>query len=405
MDEKNLGGGGHVRTRGAACALFLAAFIALLFLNGCAKKSDERAAAQNTQAAEQPISFTDQRGKTISLPRPAQRIVALPTQAASLIMALDGSADRVIAMHSSAAAALQKSVLAEIFPAARGIASGISNDSFTPNVESIAALAPDLVVQWGWDDGTITPGSYDGPDSYIDPLENAGLTVAGLYYKGTQEELELWMDMLSKAIGKPERGQQIISWHKKTREAMRNAANAKKTSGKNAANAKPRVLVVSRFGDTIRVSCGETYASYFVSLAGGQNVCTEAQWQITVSLEQILQWNPEIILLNNYNEATPADVYAAPLWNETAAAKNRRVYKIPSGGYRWGTPNQESPLMWQWLAALVDRDANKKLALRGAMREAYQLLYGYELSNAQIDGILHVDINKDSAGYAALLAR
>ncbi|MGO7165380.1 hypothetical protein ACCS78_41040, partial [Rhizobium johnstonii] len=51
-------------------------------------------------------------------------------------------------------------------------------------------------------------------------------------------------------------------------------------------------------------------------------------------------------------------VYNDPILSLTNAAKSKRVYKMPLGGYRWDPPSQESPLSWMWTAnlLLVHRD-------------------------------------------------
>lgn len=117
------------------------------------------------ESADQPrtITLTDQRGAVIRLDAHARRIVTIPMPAASMLIALDGSADRLAAMHAGSAAAIRKEILGEFFPKAASLPSDIATESFAPNVESITKVKPDLVVQWG-----------DRGSEVIAPLENAG---------------------------------------------------------------------------------------------------------------------------------------------------------------------------------------------------------------------------------------
>ena len=127
--------------------------------------------------------------------------------------------------------------------------------------------------------------------------------------------------------------------------------------------------------------------------------------QIEFTPEQALAWDPDIILLNAYEredvtgaDLTPADVYAHPILSQTRAALDRRVYKMPVGAVWWDSGNQESPLMWMWIAMLAQPE-HFDFDLRGEIRQAFQSMYSYELSEAEIDTILHLDMHADAAGY------
>src|SRR5713226_9555524 len=95
------------------------------------------------------IRVDDQRGRTLELPKPAERIVAIPIPMASIIMALDGSSRRIVGMHPSAHQSIQEGFLRHVFPEALSIQADVTRGGmFTPNLESILALRPDVVVQW-----------------------------------------------------------------------------------------------------------------------------------------------------------------------------------------------------------------------------------------------------------------
>ena len=93
------------------------------------------------------IRVVDQRGRTIELPKPAERIVTIPIPMASVIMALDGSARRIVGMHPSARQSIQDGFLRRIFPEALSIQADVTRGGmFTPNLESLLTLCPDVVV-------------------------------------------------------------------------------------------------------------------------------------------------------------------------------------------------------------------------------------------------------------------
>ncbi|UIY29603.1 hypothetical protein LZK73_01160 [Neorhizobium galegae] len=126
---------------------------------------------------------------------------------------------------------------------------------------------------------------------------------------------------------------------------------------------------------------------------------------MTINKEQIAQWDPEIIFLNAFEARLNIDwVYNDPILSLTKAARNKRVYKMPLGGYRWDPPNQESPLAWMWTANITQPDVFK-YDLRAEMKTAYKTLYNYDITDADIDGILWMKDQSGSANYAQFKAK
>ncbi|CAH0327824.1 hypothetical protein SRABI128_06499 [Microbacterium sp. Bi128] len=119
---------------------------------------------------------------------------------------------------------------------------------------------------------------------------------------------------------------------------------------------------------------------------------------VGVDVEQVLAWDPEIILLGNFDDAMPTDVYANPVWQSISAVRSRRVYKVPLGGYRWDPPGQESPLMWRWLTDVSFPSGNRS-TLRDETNDYFDFLYRYQPSATELDKILWTEANGTSANY------
>jgi hypothetical protein len=109
-----------------------------------------------------------------------------------------------------------------------------------------------------------------------------------------------------------------------------------------------------------------------------------------VNAEQVAAWNPDVILPNAFEDALELSrVPDGPILSLTAAAQSGRVCKMPLGGYRWDPPDQESPLSWLWLANLLHPEVFDH-DLRAEMRTAYRMLYGHDLTDAEIDEIRRI---------------
>ncbi|HIY86929.1 MAG TPA: ABC transporter substrate-binding protein [Candidatus Yaniella excrementavium] len=256
----------------------------------------------------------------------------------------------------------------------------ISGQDFIPNMEEVLAADPDVVVQWG-----------DMGDEVLQPIEQAGLPVVGLEY-GTQEDLETWIDLFGDMIGKPERADEILNW-------MHEEAEAVSGQVEDLDLESPRGLSMSYSERAISVDTSSDYAQHVFDTAGITNVAKDAPVTDGVaSAEQIIEWDPEIIFLSAFDPAVPEDVYNDPRLSEVTAVKDKRVYRAPLGVYRWQVPSAESPLYWNWVAALA-YPGEFEVDLPAEMREQTAFLYNYDLTDEDIDLELRTDINDGSANY------
>ncbi len=358
-----------------------------VLLSSCGDNSaaapEDTAARSSTAALAQPISVTDQRGRTLTFDRPVTSVVTIPMPAASLLVAVDQSADHLSGMHNASWLAMRDGTMGKLFPNALKVPHEIATADFTPNVESIRALNPDVVVQWS--DSQLT-----------EPLENAGLTVLGLTNTGQQSDVDTWVTLFSEMLGKPERATAMKS--RSDHELTRIRALASGRSGPG-----PGILYFNRFTGGLKVAANGSYNDFYIKLVGGSNPATadtgvKGSGMVGVDVEQVLAWNPEVILLGNFDGALPQDVYSDPVWQNVAAVRHRRVYKVPLGGYRWDPPGQESPLMWQWLTD-ISFPGQAPSPLRGAIPDYYRFLYGRAPDSAEIDTMLWMSVNSQSADY------
>ncbi|WP_196260807.1 ABC transporter substrate-binding protein [Pelagibacterium limicola] len=354
----------------------------------CAGAAALTFALLSTAAAyAQSIEIVDQENRTITLPRPAERIVTIPMPMASGVIAIDGSADKLVGMNPLSLTAIQEGILGRIFPEALSITDAVTATNFVPNVEALAAANPDLVIQWGG----------RGPE-IVDPILNAGLNALLIVY-GNETNTRDYMSNVATAIGKPERIEALVDWRERVQQEI-----AATTEGLSD-DERPNVLYLGRsLSDITASGAPNNYNNWYIELAGGKNAAAELEGNQSINREQIAQWNPDVILLNSFEpELDVSWVYDDPILSLTTAAQEGRVYKMPLGGYRWDPPNQESPLTWMWLAELLHPDLFD-FDLRSEMVEAYQVLYNHALTDADIDEILWVSFQGDGAGYDQFLA-
>ncbi len=339
------------------------------------------AAARQTTGA----TFTDQRGKTFTFTQPAQRVVTIAIPLFWTFMTVDGSESRVVGANSVAAAQMKDGIVARVFPRAAAVPTTITRGgTFTPNIEALLALHPDAVFQWA-----------DRGDDLIGALDRAGLPAIGVKNTNSESDIETWIRMSGVVAGREARADSIIRWMQ--------AGNHRFDSltAPIPPKDRPRVLALTEYSRAITANGPTSYLGQIIRRAGGTSAATVDG---TIGIEQVLAWDPEVILLTAFETKKPADLIADPRWSHTSAARHGRVYKLPFGVTRWGGYGPESPLFLAWLTSLLHPN-RFNLPLRDEMRSAYQTLFHFEATDTDLDRVLQLDDNASSAAYSRFMVR
>jgi len=347
-------------------------------------------AASLAQAQE--IEITDLTGQTIKLEKPAERIIAFPVPMASMVVALDQGPDRLIGLHPEAQSAIADGILGEFYPKAKELGTGILANNATrgskPNVEALASLQPDLVLQW----------AHAGEDN-IAPLKNAGINTAVVVSGDDDTYVQQTLTMLGKAIGREDRAEMLNQWHNDVMATLE-----AKLEGVAEEN-KPKVAYFFYSTDKLWTVGNNYHDGWQILLTGGRNVAASIDKWKEVSLEQVAEWNPEVIFISTFEKnASVQRFYDDPILSLTDAAKGQRVYQVPMGGYRWDPGSAESPLGWMWFAEVLHPDLFD-FDIRAEVKDWYPKLYGHTPTEEQIDGILRMTMNAGALGYEQFAAQ
>ena len=125
------------------------------------------------------------------------------------------------------------------------------------------------------------------------------------------------------------------------------------------------------------------YQNEMTKIAGGECVTASLdsdKWT-DISVEQLLQWDPEYIFVVNYAEYSIDDLKNDEALKDLRAVKENKVFMIPSAIEAWDYPQPSSALGLYWMAGilhpdLVDPDRYLEEALT-----FYKTYYDLELSN------------------------
>ena len=104
-------------------------------------------------------------------------------------------------------------------------------------------------------------------------------------------------------------------------------------------------------------------------------------------MEQILKWNPDVILF------APGSIYATvgedSAWQGVTAIKEGRYYEVPNGPYNWMgfPPSVQRMLGMMWMAKLLYPDA-ADYDLQAEVTEYFKLFYHTDLTDEAYNALV-----------------
>ncbi len=330
-------------------------------------------------AAQAEVQFLDHRGTVITLEQPPQRIVSMFASGPLVHYAIDGKSERTVGVNKKANAMYEGSFYAQLIPEFLKLNMNVAGDGFAPNVEAILELKPDVVLQWIFD------------PKIIAPRESVGLKVIGWDCCTNQHRRE-YLQLAGYTTGRIDRAQAILQKQDASDAALRAIFAGQKPEEAVG------ILVVDEIKDSFRVIAN---SSQDYSLSGTRNLAADdtGEWWRTVDAEQLLVWNPAVIVIPAYAaELKPSDFYGNAVLANLDAVKNKRVYKFPQ--FNRSPDAAEIYLSDDWLARVANpaKFADPK-AFRATVKDGYKLIYQKDLTDEQIRFILELEQNQDSAGY------
>lgn len=328
------------------------------------------------------VTVTDVNGFSVTLTEPSQRSAPLPPPLGTFAIAIPGDADHLVTAHPWSKSVMMQGSLAGYFPSLAELPTGAVGGGFVPNIEELLATDPDLVFQVG----------FIG-DDVLAPIIAAGLPVLTINVTANDDAMD-WIPMMGAAYGVEDRADRILSWRQET------LASITRILADLSDEDRPTVAHLARYGDALRVVGGGHFRSWQIEAMGGVNVASDVrQRSAEISAEQLIAWDPEILLLNAFQpDLTPQMVYNDPVLQSLRAVRERRVYAFPVGGDRWEAPVAESPLGWMWLSELLHPD-RFRWDDTAEITAAHEMLYGQAPSPGAIGQILKLDANQGSTGY------
>lgn len=310
----------------------------------------------------------DSAGRAVSLSRPAARI--FPAGPPAAILAYTLAPDALLGWTRANRAEEREFLLPGIGDRPElGRLTGRGN---TASLELVLELKPDLILDVGSTNATFV--------SLADRIqEQTGIPY--ILLDGRFAGIPAAYRLLGQATGRTERAESLAGYAETTVATL---------LGRVATvppERRPRVYY-ARGPAGLETGLGGSINVETLEALGAVNVAGERRGGLaTVSLEQVLAWDPEVIVTIDRDFA--ATVGSDPLWRGVRAVRNGRVHlspKIPFGWVDFPPSVNRLPGLW-WLARLLYPNLVTE-DIRAIARDFHDLFYGVTPTDAQLDRIL-----------------
>lgn len=206
----------------------------------------------------------------------------------------------------------------------------------------------------------------------------------------TIEEQQLLVQQMGIALHQEEEAQAYLDYYKQCVERVKSVAAT--------IPAEERIRVYHSVNEATRTDAPDTLPADWLEIVGVINVSLDDPLEFTdnkyfASLEQIMMWNPEVILVNE--KGVDEYIRAKDQWQSLDAVINDRVYLMPLGISRWGHPTSiETPLAILWTAKTLYPDYFEDIDLEAEARYFYKEFFEIEISEELLGDILACEITR-----------
>ncbi len=356
----------------ALLAALVAALIALVTLTACGSDSDGgsgKPAAAATPATPTTHEVVDMGGRRVTVPTHPERIVTNYPAVTQIIFML-GGIERVAGVPLSNLTTLP--LFKKIYPPLAQKKAVFGADTTTVNTETLLAQKPDLVV--------LTSGNA----ALVKKITDLGVPVVQIASFPNYSKLNDGVTFLADVLGgdAPKKAQQYVEY------VDGNVAQINKGLAGLPATDRPKLYYTAN--NPLNTEGGGSIIDNWSTLAGGTNVATVNGVTGTmkdVSVESIVQWDPEYVFCRDASSCTKIE--QDPRWSSVAAVRDKHLIVNPRGVFVWAARSAEEALQPIFVAKTLHPAQFADVSIEQEIKEFYQTFYSYDLTDAEVSGILH----------------
>lgn len=320
--------------------------------------------------------ITDHAGVEVEIPTEINRVVLgniLPL--ASVLTVYLGGTDKIVGMHPASMGAAESGLLSELYPGILEAETDFINGGEI-NVEELLNLDPDIVIGVGAEQAQI--------------LRDAGIPAVTVSTSAWEynvvETYDQWIALFDQIFGESELSDRISTYSEEAYDMVQKRVES------IPEEERKRVLVLYQYDEEAMLVSGPNFFGQFWCDASGTVNVAEGivdGSSVTINMEQVYEWNPDVVILTNFSGTQPEDLYNNAVgnddWSTVAAVKNKQVYKMPLGLYRTFTPGADTPVTLQWFAKTVYPELFEDVNIEEVTKSYFKEYYNVELTEEQIE--------------------
>ena len=247
--------------------------------------------------------------------------------------------------------------------------------------EEFIAAEPDIVIE------SIDEGG-DGDASTVRERQEKFGTIPVVAVNDTTNVEKIGESILfiGEVVGAQDKANELNDFNNKYLDIVHSKVSELSDSDK-------KTVYYAQGDDGLQTNPSHSTHSQLIDLVGGVNVADSLSQGnttsgIQVSIEQVLSWNPDIIITTD--PEFYASVYDNPNWAKLDAVKNKEVYLSPQSPFKWfDRPVGANIIIGvPWTAKVIYPDSYKDINMVEATKEFYSNFYHYDLSDDDVKQIL-----------------
>ena len=328
----------------------LALMTAIFMLAGCGTEN----ASQGNQSATRVVKDID--GTDVTISKDITKVADL-WHANNQVVLMLGGADTLVSTTKNVQGLPW---FAQVYPRIKEIPAPVKGTDV--QMEEIQKVQPQVVLA--------------SNKNQIEMARNAGIPAVRVNfadYDGLRKTVTITAEVLG---GKaPEIAKQYIAY-------LDGKIKFAEDKTKNIADAdRPSVLHIVGGDDLLKVDGHKTIIDEWIRYAGGKNAITADGPQITVTMEEIVKADPDIIIIGGTQSRKGIEaIKNDPQWASLKAVQNGRIYSNPVGTFNWDRYSAESALQILWAAKLIHPELFSDVDLVKETQEFYKTFLYYDLS-------------------------